>query len=112
ITPFMSMLRQAAHDRRAQRLLLLYSNRRPEDAAFLAELQGLAQRNDNFRLLATMTDADGFINEQTVKRFVGDTVAPVYYLAGPPAMVDAMSGVLRRAGVGDDDVHSEEFYGY
>jgi ferredoxin-NADP reductase len=112
ITPFMSMLRQAAHDRLAQRLLLLYSNRRPEDAAFLAELQDLERRNENFRLLATMTDIDGWINEGTVKRFVGDAVAPVYYLAGPPAMVDAMTAVLGRAGVSDEDVRSEEFYGY
>jgi ferredoxin-NADP reductase len=112
ITPFMSMLRQAAHDRLDQRLHLLYSNRRPEFAAFLAELQGLAQRNDTFRLLATMTDADGFINEETVKRFVGDAVAPVYYLAGPPVMVDAMIAVLRRTGVSEDEIRSEEFYGY
>jgi ferredoxin-NADP reductase len=112
ITPFMSMLRQAAHDRLDQRLLLLYSNRRPEDAAFLAELQGLARRNDNFRLLATMTDIDGWTNEGTVKRFVGDAPAPVYYLAGPPAMVAALTGVLSRVSVRDEDVRSEEFYGY
>jgi ferredoxin-NADP reductase len=112
ITPFMSMLRQAAHDRLAQRLFLLYSNRRAEDAAFFAELQGLVQRNDNFHLLARMTDADGFIDEQTVKRFAGDAAAPVYYLAGPPAMVSAMKAILRGAGVGDQDVCSEQFYGY
>lgn len=45
ITPFMSILRQAAHDHLAQRLVLLYSNRRPEDAAFLAELQALEQQH-------------------------------------------------------------------
>jgi ferredoxin-NADP reductase len=122
ITLFMSMLRQAAHDRLAQRLSLLYSNRRPQDAAFLGELQGLERQNEYFRLLATMTDMDksarawhgarGLVNEEMVKRFVGDAVAPVYYLAGPPTMVDAMIGVLSRAGVRDEDVRSEEFYGY
>jgi ferredoxin-NADP reductase len=112
ITPFMSMLRQGAHDRLAQRLFLLCSNRRPQDAPFLAELQGLAQQNAHFRLLARMTDADGFIDESAVKRFTGDAAAPVYYLAGPPAMVGAMKAVLRTAGVGDGDVRSEQFYGY
>jgi ferredoxin-NADP reductase len=112
ITPFMSMLRQAAHDRLAQRLCLLYSNRRKEDAAFLAELQALAQRSDSFRLLARMTDADGLLDEKTVKRFVGDAPAPVYYLAGPPAMVGAMKTVLGSAGVAASDVRSEQFYGY
>lgn len=122
ITPFISMLRQAALDRLEHRLLLLYSNRRPEDAAFLAELQELERRNPRFSLHATMTDMDksarlwhgerGMIDEEKVKRLVGDAVAPVYYLAGPPVMVDAMIGVLRRAGVPDEDVNSEEFYGY
>lgn len=112
ITPFMSMLRQAAHDRLAQRLFLLYSNRRLEDAAFLAELQGLARQNHDLRLLARMTDMEGMIDEETVKRFVGEAAVPIYYLAGPPGMVEAMSAILKRAGVGDDDVRSEEFYGY
>ena len=92
--------------------MLLYSNRSPADAPFLAELQKLAQHNDNFRLLARMTDADGFIDADAVKRFVAEAASPLYYLAGPPAMVTAMKGILRGAGVADADVRSEQFYGY
>ena len=58
ITPFMSILRQAAKDQLPQDLVLLYSNRRPEDAAFLAELRELEQQNKRFRLIATMTQMD------------------------------------------------------
>ena len=112
ITPFMSMLRQAAHDRLDRPLLLLCSNRRPEDTPFLAELHDLERQSGSFRLLARMTDLDGFVDEATIKRFVGDAAAPVYYLAGPPAMVEAMKKLLRAAAVGDADVRSEQFYGY
>ena len=112
ITPFMSMLRQAAHEGLARRLMLLYSNRSPADAPFLAELQKLAQHNGNFRLLARMTDADGFLDADAVQRFVAEAASPLYYLAGPPAMVTAMKGILRGAGVADADVRSEQFYGY
>ncbi len=122
ITPFMSILRQAAKHQLPQRLLLLYSNRRPEDAAFLAELQQLEQQNKNFRLVATMTEMsksarkwDGetsFVNADLVKRFVGDLAAPIYYVVGPPAMVEAMQEVLSRAGVAEDNIRTEEFYGY
>jgi len=122
ITPFMSILRQAAKDRLLQRLLLLYSNRRPEDTAFLAELQQLEQQNKNFRLLATMTDMSksarkwdgetGFVNAELVKRFAGGLAAPIYYVVGPPAMVEAMQGTLSGAGVGEDNIRTEEFYGY
>lgn len=112
ITPFMSMLRQAAHQRIVQPLWLLYSNRRPEDAPFLAELQELARREERFRLLARMTDVEGFIDEQIIKRCAAEAAAPVYYVAGPPAMVTALKGILRGAGASDADVRSEQFYGY
>src|SRR5688500_18222234 len=112
ITPFMSMLRQAGHDRLDRPLLLLCSNRRQEDTPFLAELQALERQGSNFRLLARMTDRDGFVDEAAIKRFVGDAPSPVYYLAGPPAMVEAMKKLLRGAGVSDADVRSEQFYGY
>ena len=122
ITPFMSILRQAAHEHLPQQLVLLYSNRRPEDSAFLAELRQLAERNKNFRLIATMTgmakssrawDGDtGLVDAPMVKRIVAALLAPIYYLAGPPGMVAAMRETLARAGIDDDDVRSEEFYGY
>jgi len=122
ITPFISMLRQAAHDQLPQRLLLLYSNRRPEDAAFLAELQQLERQNKAFRLVATMTQMGkstwpwagqtGVIDEALVKQVVGELSQPIYYLAGPPAMVEAMRQTLNFAGADDDDIRGEEFFGY
>lgn len=122
ITPFMSMLRHAVEQRSAQTLVLLYSNRRPEDAAFLTELQALARRHPPLRLLATMTDmahstqawdgATGHIDGAFVQRAVAGLPAPVFYVAGPPAMVEAMREALQDAGLDEDDVRSEEFFGY
>jgi ferredoxin-NADP reductase len=122
ITPFMSMLRQAARDWSPQRLLLLYSNRRPEDAAFLGELQELERQNRNFRLVATMTEMTksarawggetGFVSADLIKREVDGLVAPAYYVVGPPAMVVAMQDTLGRMGITGDDILTEEFYGY
>lgn len=122
ITPFMSMLRSAAEQRREQTLLLLYSNRRPEDTAFLAELQSLAQRHPRLRLMATMTDmghstqawdgATGYIDSAFVRRALQGLAAPIFYVSGPPALVEAMRNALGQAGVDEDDVRSEEFFGY
>ena len=122
ITPFMSILRQAAHDQLPQQLLLLYSNRRPEDAAFLAELQQLAQQHSSFRLIATMTgmgksarpwDGEtGAIDERLLRKTCAGLAAPICYLAGPPTMVEALRQTLGDAGVNDDNIRSEEFYGY
>ena len=122
ITPFISMLRQAAHDRLAQRLLLLYSSRRPEDAAFLSELQALETQHPHFTLVATMTamststapwsGAQGPIDEPLLKRATADLARPIYYVVGPPAMAEALRLTLNDAGLSDDDIRSEEFYGY
>lgn len=122
ITPFISILRQAAQDRLAQPLLLIYSNRRPEDAAFLAELQQLEQRNPHFRLVATMTEMaksalpwhgeTGLVDAGLVRRCTRDLPKPITYIVGPPGMVEAMIGVLHGTGVGKDDIRTEEFFGY
>ena len=122
ITPFMSMLRHAVHAGLPHRLLLLYSNRRPEDAAFLDELSELARQNPRFLLLATMTQMDGssqpwtgttgVIDAALIKQAIDGLANPVAYLAGPPAMVQSLRDVVSEAGVDEDDIRSEDFFGY
>jgi ferredoxin-NADP reductase len=122
VTPFMSMVRQAAKDRTQQDLLLIYSNRRPEDTAFLSELQQLHTSNPRFRLVATMTDMKHSsqpwvgetrrIDSELVMSATTDLPASIFYVAGPPTMVEAMRLTLIEAGVDEDDVRSEAFYGY
>ncbi len=120
ITPFLAMARDAAHRRLPHRIVLFYGNRRPEDAAFLDELSNI--QNPNYRLIAAMSEAEksarpwsgerGFIDRAMLQRHLPDLRGPVYYFAGPPAMAMAMQAMLSEAGVGDDDMRSEEFYGY
>ncbi len=122
ITPFLSIVRQADHDQLPHKLYLFYSNRRPEDAAFLDILQGLEKTNPNFRLSATMsemahsgrewTGETGFIDGEMLARHLGPLQGPIYYIAGPPPMVAAMRLMLVGAGVDEDDIRSEEFGGY
>ena len=122
ITPFMSILRQAAHDRLDQDLMLLYSNRRPEDAAFLEELQALQRSNPRFRLVATMTEMagsarpwsgqTGMLDAAAIRAAAGALPGAIFYLAGPPAMVAALRATLAEVGIDDDDIRTEEFFGY
>lgn len=122
VTPFMSILRQAARDQLVQRFVLVYSNRRPEDAAFLAELQELEHRNRNFRLVSTMTRMNGVglrwpgrtgqIDRDLIQLVSDETLSPIYYIAGSPSMVAGLRKLLTDAGVNDDDMRSEDFFGY
>lgn len=122
ITPFLSIARDAAHQRLPHRMHLFYSNRRPEDAAFLAELQGIGQANPNFRLIAAMTEPEksaqrwpgetGFIRREMLERHLPDLRSPMYYFAGPPAMTMAMQKMLEAIGISEQAMRYEEFYGY
>jgi ferredoxin-NADP reductase len=122
ITPFLSMIRQATHDKAPHQIYLFYSNRRPEDAAFLDMLAEAARQNPNFHLIATMAEMSksqrewkgetGFINKEMLTKYLPTLQGPLYYLAGPPAMVAAMRGMLTDAGVDEDDIRTEEFAGY
>jgi ferredoxin-NADP reductase len=122
ITPFLSISKHAAHERLDHRIFLFYSNHRPEDAAFQDILAELERANPRFRLIATMTDLDksneewrgetGFIDSAMLHRNLETLQGPIYYVAGPPEMVEAMRQMLIEAGVDPDDVRAEEFAGY
>ena len=122
ITPFRSMLVQAAHQKLPHRLFLFYSNRRPEDAPFLQELQALEKENPRYTLIATMsemaashrswTGETGLIDQAMLSRHLSGAVSPLYYIAGPPGMVKALHAVLAKQSVNDGDIHAEEFDGY
>jgi hypothetical protein len=47
-----------------------------------------------------------------LERYLPDLKSPVYYFAGPPAMTMAMQSMLSSAGISENDMRSEEFYGY
>ena len=133
ITPVFSMLKNAAYQELSHRLFLFYSNKRPEDAPFLKELQNLEKENRNFKLVATMTaptqgrspdqsvgknsktswqGETGFITKEMIQKHISDLNSPVYYMSGPPAMVKTMRELLEKIGVSEDNIKFEEFTGY
>lgn len=122
ITPFLSMIRQAAYEQAAHQIYLFYSNRRPEDCPFLEVLAETAKQNPRFHLIATMTKMKdshrdwtgetGFVSKEMLRKHLPAIQGPIFYLAGPPAMVAAMRSILAAAQVDEDDIRSEEFSGY
>ena len=122
ITPFRAMVVDAAHRRLPHRLYLFYSNRRPQDGAFLPELQRLEEVNPSYRLIATMTAPQkstrawagetGLVRRDMLERHLPDLRSPICYFAGPPAMTMAMQQMLEEIGIDGQAMRSEEFYGY
>jgi ferredoxin-NADP reductase len=122
ITPFRSILLRAAKEHLSHRLFLFYSNRRPDDAPFLQELEALQRQNPSYIFIPTMTDMSrshrpwqgetGVINQEMLAKHLKSAASPIYYMAGPPGMVGAMRTLLNGMGVDDGDIRTEEFAGY
>lgn len=122
ITPFHSMIADAQLHQPSRNIFLFYSNRRPEDAAYLTELTSFTKSGTNFRFIPTMTDMTksakvwegekGYINKEMLEKYLETLAGPIYYIAGPPGLVSAMRKTLNDAGVNDDDIRTEEFAGY
>jgi ferredoxin-NADP reductase len=122
ITPFRSILLNAAHEKLPVRIFLFYGNRRPEDAAFLDELEALEKQNPNYKLIACMSEMEkshrpwqgqkGLIDAPLLAKHLEGVGSPIYYVTGPPAMVKAMRTILKGTGIDDDNIRTEEFAGY
>lgn len=119
ITVFRSMLRYIAEEDLPHRVTLVYSNRDRESTAFLDELLELERANPNLRIVLTMTDDPEWEGEKRridagfLRDHLGEDLGSfTYLLAGPPAMVEAMEGTLREAGVADEQIRPERFSGY
>jgi ferredoxin-NADP reductase len=122
ITPFRSLVWSETESLSARELFLFYSVRVPEEAAFLEELQEMEQQNSRYKFVCTVTQPEksrmawrgetGRISIELVSRWIPDLSLPIYYIAGPPAMVSGMRQMLLGAGVAEEDIRAEEFYGY
>jgi ferredoxin-NADP reductase len=122
VTPVRSIVLQAANDKLLHKIFLFDSNRRPEDAAFLDQLMEAQDKNPNYTFIGTMTEIEkssrkwdgerGYITKSMLVKYIGDLTLPIYYIAGPAAMVTAMRKTLNEAGVDDDNIRTEEFSGY
>jgi ferredoxin-NADP reductase len=120
VTPVLSMIAQATHDKTDHKITLLHSSRSPKDLPFIAEFTKLAADNPNFTyVMVASDDSDddwqgerGLIDKSMVEKYVDDMTAPKFYLSGPEVMVKAMRGLLIELSADEDNIRTEEFSGY
>ncbi|HVE80987.1 MAG TPA: ferric reductase-like transmembrane domain-containing protein [Candidatus Dormibacteraeota bacterium] len=106
ITPFLSM----AHSLSARYKVDLYDcNKTAGEAVYAKELQALADKNPNFRLIQVCEDEDGFVSAQMIKEASGDLTNADILICGPPQMADALMGQFEDLGIDPDRLHFEDF---
>jgi NAD(P)H-flavin reductase len=99
IAPFLSIVSHARKKGLHHRIILFYANRMLEDAAFIDGLWKLERANPRFSFVPTLTrltgngvewkGESGHISPEMLHRHVGKLQGPIFYIAGPPAMVTA-----------------------
>jgi len=122
VTPVRSILVHATSARLPHRIIFFFSNRQPEDAPFLDELEALQKENPNFSFVPTMTNmagshrpwsgATGKIDQAMLAKNLKGAQSPIYYIVGPPGMMNGLRKMLIESGIDEDDVRTEGFSGY
>jgi ferredoxin-NADP reductase len=118
VTVFRCMLRYIADEGLPHRVTLVYSNRDRESTAFYDELRELEAANPNLEIVFTMTEDSEWegetrrIDADMLRDHLGHLDTYTYLVAGPPGMVEGVTGALQEAGIPEEQIRSQGFSGY
>lgn len=120
ITPIRSICKFATDKRLTTDMILLYGNRTEEDIAFRDDFSAMQRLNRNIRVVYTLDNPPGewkgragLINDEMIKEEIKDFAKRVFYICGPPQMVESLAGILKnRLNIAEEHIKIEEFTGY
>ncbi|MBI4159445.1 FAD-dependent oxidoreductase [Candidatus Woesearchaeota archaeon] len=116
ITPFIGILRYLTFKNMNTRVTLLYSNKTFKNTAFRKELDSLVEKNNNIRIVSTMTEDPAYKGNKgrIDKKFIQDHIENIqdktWYIAGAPKMVEIMYKILKEFNV--KTIKLDSFTGY
>lgn len=122
ITPFHSILMNAAVNNSTKLLTLFVSFSMPQDLVFFDELAKLPQIHPNIKIIYTITkpqesqmpwnEETGRISDTMIKKYVADISQCIFYIVGPPSMVEGTQKLLEEMNIPNEHVKTEQFSGY
>lgn len=123
ITPIRSICKFATDSMLPTDMVLLYGNNREEDIIFRQDLDNMQSVNKNLRIVYTLTSSDidrkiwkgrtGYIDDTMIKEEIPDYTERIFYICGPPRMVESLINSLRnKLSVQQDKIRIENFIGY
>ncbi len=120
ITPFRSMLKYLLDKQQRRDIVLFYTNRSADEIVY-TDILNAAFTKLGVKIFYTLTDEtaiprnwSGFVgrlDERMLMQAVPDYKERVYYLSGPPEMVNAYESVLKNMGVGNQQIKKDFFPG-
>jgi len=119
ITPFRSMIKYCTDKKLNTEITLIYGNRSEKDIVFKKEFEELKTQNKNFKPIFIINEKNdnwkgltGFINGDIIKKEVSDYKQRVFYVCGPPKMVESLIGIINKLGISRNNIRIEYFTGY
>ncbi len=119
ITPLRSMIRYSTDKGLRANIVLLYSSRHEDEIVFEDDLESMAGRNPNLKVVKTVTrpgpawrGLSGRIDREMIEMEVPDYTGRVFFASGPRKMVDDMLVLLRDLGLPEDRIRREYFTGF
>ena len=120
ITPVVSILGYIAAHSLATDAVLLYSNRAENDIAYRDRLNDYADKQPTIKIVYTVdyekpTDSRisfGMINKDFVLKHIPDYRDRMFFIFGPPGMVNAMVKLCQELGCPPEKIKAENFAGY
>jgi len=121
VTPFRSMIKYLLDIHQRRSIILFYTNKRVEDIVY-KDVFDRAEKELGIRTIYTVTDAThglppnwqgiiGRITPQWIKKYVPGYPNYVFYLSGPPGMIDSFKDTLHQLGIGDSNIKTDYFSG-
>jgi ferredoxin-NADP reductase/nitrite reductase/ring-hydroxylating ferredoxin subunit len=131
VTPFRSMIKYATDKQLPLKITMFDSNRNQANILYREEFDSWAKLNKNLRIVYTITGEQeetllpsstsewkgerGFIDKSMLARHLSqdEMKDSIFYICGPPAMLNAMQKLLsEELSVLHDRIRIEEFTGY
>lgn len=122
ITPYRSIIKCVADRSLNNPINLIYSNSHAEEITFREELNQIAQTHPNIKVTTTVTKPEeskepwsgltGRIDENMLQSLIPNHQSPVFWLCGPPLMVQAMEEIMDKLQVPQERIKAEKFTGY
>ena len=117
VTPFASMARHCIAARESRDATLLYSSKTASEIAY-QDVFARAERV-GWRVVYVLSDETpllpgargGFIDAEIIKHEIPDYLERLFYISGPPGMVDAMKDILINLGISRFAIKTDFFPG-
>jgi len=122
ITPIRSICKFACDRKLPADIILIYGNNTENDMAFKEDFSQMQADNDKLKVVyviaspldrAVWKGRTGFINGEMIKEDIPDYIERVFYICGPPKMVEALKSILSdELKVDKEMIRWENFSGY